>query len=74
MTDVTDAWKQWHEGRVETVSAPYGPLALTGTHWLEDYPEGRIPATPGVWTADGDAVVGTPAPGGRRGLAGGAGG
>ncbi|MET8831175.1 DUF1684 domain-containing protein [Streptomyces sp. NPDC004610] len=57
MTDATDAWKRWHEGRLESVSAPYGPLALTGTHWLEDYPDGRIPATPGVWTADGDAVV-----------------
>ncbi|MEU9333709.1 DUF1684 domain-containing protein [Streptomyces sp. NPDC048290] len=57
MTDATDAWKRWHEARLESVSAPYGPLALTGTHWLEDYPEGRIPATPGEWTVDGDAVL-----------------
>ncbi|MFI9153464.1 DUF1684 domain-containing protein [Streptomyces sp. NPDC053367] len=56
-TDAFDAWKQWHENRVETVSAPYGPLALTGTHWLEDYPEGLLPAIPGRWRADGDAVV-----------------
>ncbi|MER6980939.1 DUF1684 domain-containing protein [Streptomyces carpinensis] len=57
MTDASDQWKQWHERRTETVSAPYGPLALTGTYWLEDHPGGRIPAIPGIWTADGDAVV-----------------
>lgn len=56
-TDASDAWKQWHEHRVETVSAPYGPLALTATHWLEDYPEGRLPDIPGTWTVKGDAVV-----------------
>ncbi|CAL9624365.1 hypothetical protein SUDANB105_05917 [Streptomyces sp. enrichment culture] len=56
-TDASGEWKQWHEGRLETVSAPYGPLALTATHWLEDYPEGRLPDIPGNWTADGDAVV-----------------
>jgi uncharacterized protein (DUF1684 family) len=52
-----DAWKQWHEHRVDTVSAPYGPLALTGTHWLEDHPDGRIPDIPGTWVADEDGVV-----------------
>ncbi|MFI2643493.1 DUF1684 domain-containing protein [Streptomyces sp. NPDC018610] len=57
MTDASDQWKQWHEHRTETVSAPYGPLALTGTHWLADYPDGRIPDIPGIWTADGDEVV-----------------
>lgn len=56
-TDASDAWKQWHAHREEAVSAPYGPLALTGTHWLDDYPDGRIPAIPGTWRADGDAVV-----------------
>ncbi|MFH9671162.1 DUF1684 domain-containing protein [Streptomyces sp. NPDC017405] len=56
-TDASDAWKQWHEQRVESVSAPYGPLALTATHWIEDYPEGRLPDIPGNWVADGDAVV-----------------
>lgn len=29
--DAADAWRQWHERRPETVSAPYGALALTGT-------------------------------------------
>lgn len=56
-SDTSDAWKQWHEHRVETVSAPYGPLALTGTHWLEDHPDGRLPGIPGTWSADGDAVL-----------------
>lgn len=55
-------WQHWHEQRVETVSGPYGPLSLTGTHWLSDYPEGRISAVPGRWTADGDEVVLTAAP------------
>jgi hypothetical protein len=56
-TDEPDAWKQWHERRVETVSAPYGPLALTATHWVEDYPEGRLPDIPGIWVADDEGVV-----------------
>ncbi|MDX3850603.1 DUF1684 domain-containing protein [Streptomyces sp. AK02-01A] len=50
-------WKSWHEQRVFTVSAPYGPLSLTGTHWLGDHPEGHLPAVPGVWREDGDEVV-----------------
>ncbi|MEU3547755.1 DUF1684 domain-containing protein [Streptomyces longwoodensis] len=56
-TDAPDAWKQWHEQRVEAVTAPYGPLAVTGTHWLDDHPEGRIPDIPGTWVAEADAVV-----------------
>ncbi|MEU9449172.1 DUF1684 domain-containing protein [Streptomyces sp. NPDC048277] len=55
--DASDDWKRWHEQRVEQVSAPYGPLALTGTHWIEDHPDGRLPGVPGVWAADGDGVV-----------------
>ena len=57
-TDASGDWKQWHEHRTGTVSAPHGPLSLTGTHWLEDYPEGQLPGVPGRWTAvgDGDAV------------------
>ncbi|MET7909318.1 DUF1684 domain-containing protein [Streptomyces avermitilis] len=53
-TDASKDWKHWHEHRTETLSAPYGPLALTGTHWLEDYPEGRLPDIPGRWTPGGD--------------------
>ncbi|MEU6668947.1 DUF1684 domain-containing protein [Streptomyces sp. NPDC046727] len=56
-TDASDAWKQWHATREETVAAPYGPLALTATHWIEDYPDGRLPDIPGTWATDGDAVV-----------------
>ncbi|GGZ85903.1 hypothetical protein GCM10010371_52330 [Streptomyces subrutilus] len=55
-------WRAWHERRVAAVSAPYGPLALTGTHWLADYPEGRIPAVPGHWRPTGDGVELTAAP------------
>ncbi|MET9294631.1 DUF1684 domain-containing protein [Streptomyces sp. NPDC003077] len=55
--DARRAWEEWRERRVEQVARPYGPLALTGTHWLDDYPDGRIDGVPGLWRADGDAVV-----------------
>ncbi|MGW6362001.1 DUF1684 domain-containing protein [Streptomyces sp. NPDC055092] len=61
-TGAAGAWQQWHEQRTASVSEPYGPLALTGTHWLDDYPEGKLPAIPGQWRADGDSVVLTAAP------------
>ncbi|MEU4656573.1 DUF1684 domain-containing protein [Streptomyces sp. NPDC023723] len=50
-------WRRWHEDRVATVCAPYGPLALTGTHWLEDWPGGRLPGVPGTWTAEAGGVL-----------------
>ncbi|MGI5453584.1 DUF1684 domain-containing protein [Streptomyces sp. CA-249302] len=56
-SDASDEWKKWHEQRVEAVSEPYGPLALTGTHWLDDHPGGRLPDIPGIWAADGDGLV-----------------
>ncbi|MET8945869.1 DUF1684 domain-containing protein [Streptomyces sp. NPDC004542] len=56
-TDASDEWKRWHEDRVDAVSAPYGPLALIGTHWIQDHPEGRLPDIPGTWSVDGDAVL-----------------
>lgn len=66
-TDVRDAhdasaaaaeeWKSWHDRRTAKVSEPHGPLSLTGTHWLADHVDGRIPAVPGVWREDGDEVV-----------------
>ncbi|MGW0855563.1 DUF1684 domain-containing protein [Streptomyces sp. NPDC002690] len=55
-------WQSWHEGRTAAVAAPYGPLSLAGTHWLADYPEGRIPAVPGEWRTDGDDLVLTAGP------------
>ncbi|MFI5755929.1 DUF1684 domain-containing protein [Streptomyces sp. NPDC051569] len=64
-TDPAEDWRSWHEHRVLTVSAPYGPLSLTGTHWLADHPEGRLPAVPGVWREDGDEVVLTAVDGDR---------
>ncbi|MGW7100749.1 DUF1684 domain-containing protein [Streptomyces sp. NPDC054838] len=61
--DPDTAWKQWHERRLATVSAPYGPLSLIGTHWLADHPDGRIPAVPGRWRATGGGVAVTAGPG-----------
>ncbi|MFI5620017.1 DUF1684 domain-containing protein [Streptomyces sp. NPDC051567] len=56
------AWQEWHEHRVAIVSAPDGPLSLTGTHWLADHPAGRIPAVPGRWRATDGGVSLTAAP------------
>lgn len=56
-TDPQHDWQRWHERRTAQVAAPYGPLSLTGTHWLADPPDGRLPAVPGAWRDDGDAVV-----------------
>lgn len=55
-------WDRWHKERTATVSAPYGPLSLTGTHWLSDYPDGRIPAVPGRWRDGGDELELTAGP------------
>jgi uncharacterized protein len=49
--------RAWRDRRTETVTGPYGPLSLTGTHWLADHPGGRIPSLPGEWRDDGDAVL-----------------
>ncbi|MEU9123058.1 DUF1684 domain-containing protein [Streptomyces sp. NPDC048506] len=50
-------WQDWRERRTAAVSAPYGPLALTGTHWLADAPGGRVAGLPGLWTEEGEAVM-----------------
>ncbi|MFH9725000.1 DUF1684 domain-containing protein [Streptomyces sp. NPDC017254] len=55
--DARREWRHWHEQREAAVSSSYGPLSLTGTHWLSDFPEGRIPAVPGEWREDGDEVL-----------------
>ncbi|MFE6978670.1 DUF1684 domain-containing protein [Streptomyces sp. NPDC057682] len=55
-------WNHWHEERTAAVASPYGPLSLTGTHWLSDHPEGRIPAVPGLWREDGDRIALTAGP------------
>ncbi len=72
MSDVADdpkaARQKRHEHRVAAASAPYGPLALAGTlprtpsggtPRLADYPEGRIPAVPGLSRPTGDGVAPT---------------
>ncbi|MEU7637537.1 DUF1684 domain-containing protein [Streptomyces sp. NPDC039016] len=57
--DPVQEWQEWRDGRLAAVTGPYGPLALVGTHWLADHPDGRIAGLPGRWTAaaDGAAVV-----------------
>ncbi|MEE1929266.1 DUF1684 domain-containing protein [Streptomyces sp. TRM 70351] len=53
-------WQEWHQRRLETVVAPYGPLSVTGTHWLADADgEGCLEGVPGRWheTPDGRGVV-----------------
>ncbi|MEU9028408.1 DUF1684 domain-containing protein [Streptomyces sp. NPDC048383] len=59
--DAATAWREWHEHRTATVSGPYGPLTLTGTHWLSEagaeHPDGRIPAVPGRWRATDGGVL-----------------
>lgn len=61
-SDPAREWERWHEWRTAQVSAPHGPLSLTGTHWLSDHPDGRLPAVPGVWHDGGDAVLLTARP------------
>ncbi|MEU1121600.1 MULTISPECIES: DUF1684 domain-containing protein [unclassified Streptomyces] len=61
-TENEEMWKHWHEQRTETVSAPYGPLSLTGTHWLADHADGHLPGIPGHWAEQSDAVVLAAAP------------
>ncbi|RWZ73908.1 hypothetical protein EQK42_21895, partial [Streptomyces albidoflavus] len=39
------------------MTAPYGPLSVTGVHWLDDFPEGRLPAIPGRWRPDGGRLA-----------------
>ncbi|MFI9101694.1 DUF1684 domain-containing protein [Streptomyces fildesensis] len=50
-------WKNWRERRAESVAAPYGPLALTGTYWLADAEDGKIPGLPGEWREQDGSVV-----------------
>ncbi|WP_033825767.1 DUF1684 domain-containing protein [Kitasatospora sp. MBT63] len=54
MTAAED-WKHWTEARTAAAGAPHGPLALTGTHWLEPEPA-AIPGLPGRWWAADGAV------------------
>lgn len=53
----TEEWQHWTEARTAAVSAPHGPLSLTGTHWLEPEPT-ELPGLPGRWWARPDGLVG----------------
>lgn len=51
-------WSRWRERRAAQVSAPHGPLALTGTHWLDDLADDSvIPGLPGTWRQEDGLVV-----------------
>ncbi|AXI80133.1 DUF1684 domain-containing protein [Peterkaempfera bronchialis] len=54
-----DAWNHWRDTRVAAAAAPYGPLALTGTHWLAEPPAtpAELPDVPGRWSAGADGTV-----------------
>lgn len=54
-----DAWRSWHAQRTAEAAAPFGPLSVTGTHWIATADEGRLPQLPGEWTvtADGEGVL-----------------
>lgn len=75
-TDANEAraqqdWERWREARLRIVAAPYGPLSVTGTHWIAEAEPpagaaagapGRIPGLPGEWAesagpGEGDAVL-----------------
>lgn len=59
-TSAAQEWQEWHQQRLDTVTAPYGPLSVTGTHWItEADDEGRLAGVPGTWheTPDGAGVV-----------------
>ncbi|OKH98487.1 hypothetical protein A6A06_30500 [Streptomyces sp. CB02923] len=56
-TPAEQQWQTWHEQRAAEIALPYGPLALTATHWLADFPDGHPDGVPGHWKADGDAVL-----------------
>ncbi|MBU7599799.1 DUF1684 domain-containing protein [Streptomyces sp. P38-E01] len=54
---VRRAWQEWHQQRLDVVRAPYGPLSVTGTHWLAGADaEGRLADVPGRWFPSGDGV------------------
>lgn len=42
-------WQRWRVARDRAVRAPWGPLALTGTHWFDS--ELTLPGLPGSWNA-----------------------
>ncbi|WP_052434755.1 DUF1684 domain-containing protein [Streptacidiphilus melanogenes] len=49
MDAAVEAWKFWRDERVLNARAPYGPLSLTGTYWLDELrPNSR--ALPGRWS------------------------
>ncbi|MGW7521441.1 DUF1684 domain-containing protein [Streptomyces sp. NPDC054796] len=53
-TEGSREWERWREKRVRVAAAPYGPLSVTGTHWIAEAEHGRIAGLPGEWAETGD--------------------
>ncbi|MQY22792.1 DUF1684 domain-containing protein [Nocardia macrotermitis] len=51
-------WQHWRDERDALATAPYGPAALIGTHWLDPQPL-HIDGVPGEWIASDGRAVGT---------------
>ncbi|MEV0849007.1 DUF1684 domain-containing protein [Streptomyces sp. NPDC049954] len=49
-------WQEWRARRSEALTAPLGPLSVTGTHWLADHPDGLLPDIPGRWRPAGESL------------------
>jgi uncharacterized protein (DUF1684 family) len=54
MDTAVEAWKFWRDERAVSARALYGPLSLTGIHWLDE-PRRDGRALPGHWTVDRQA-------------------
>lgn len=52
--NTAEDWEQWRAARDATVRAPWGPLALTGTHWFDG--ELELPGLAGRWHVAGGQV------------------
>lgn len=58
-------WWEWNKQRTQSVSAPDGPTALIGTHWVHARNTNTshvFPHTPGQWYRSADSIVGTHLP------------
>lgn len=55
-TQFSDAHAVWHAEVEAARTAPFGPLAATGMHWLTTERQ-ELPGLPGNWTATPDGLV-----------------
>ena len=54
-----ETWRQWRIRRERRLREPYGTLAVTGTHWLDEEPAPIVEGEPVLWSAgpEGRTVV-----------------